>query len=237
MRAATQLASWLEGAAMKVLIIEDDLRIGRFIQKGLQEVSYAAVWAQTLQEGIDLFYEDTYDTIVLDIGLPDGSGLDFLRDIQQHDEDTPVLILSARNDVEDRIIGLNLGADDYLGKPFGFSELLARLRALTRRRNASQQTTLEYKGIRMDLLSRKVTADGGPMELSQREFAILEYLLQNKQRIVTRTQISEAVWEGSYDLETNIVSVYMSKLRQKLRAAGRVDAEIRSQHGVGYCLE
>ena len=222
---------------MKVLIIEDDLRIGRFIQKGLQEVSYAAVWAQTLQEGIDLFYEDTYDTIVLDIGLPDGSGLDFLRDIQQHDEDTPVLILSARNDVEDRIIGLNLGADDYLGKPFGFSELLARLRALTRRRNASQQATLEYKGIRMDLLSRKVTADGGPMELSQREFAILEYLLQNKQRIVTRTQISEAVWEGSYDLETNIVSVYMSKLRQKLRESGCADVEIRSQRGVGYCLE
>jgi DNA-binding response OmpR family regulator len=237
MRAATQLASRLEGAAMKVLIIEDDLRIGRFIQKGLQEVSYAAVWAQTLQEGIDLFYEDTYDAIVLDIGLPDGSGLDFLRDIQQHDEDTPVLILSARNDVEDRIIGLNLGADDYLGKPFGFSELLARLRALTRRRNSAQQTKLEYKGIQMDLLSRKVTAAGRPMELSQREFAILEYLLQNKQRIVTRTQISEAVWEGSYDLETNIVSVYMSKLRQKLRAAGRVDAEIRSQRGVGYCLE
>ena len=222
---------------MKVLIIEDDLRIGRFIKKGLQEVSYAAVWAQTLKEGTDLFYEDTYDAIVLDIGLPDGSGLDFLRDIQQHDEDTPVLILSARNDVEDRIIGLNLGADDYLGKPFGFTELLARLRALTRRRNASQQTTLEYKGIRMDLLSRKVTAVGRPMDLSQREFAILEYLLQNKQRIVTRTQISEAVWEGSYDLETNIVSVYMSKLRQKLRSAGRVDAEIRSQRGVGYCLE
>ncbi len=222
---------------MKILIIEDDSRIGRFIQKGLQEVSYAAVWAQTLQEGVNLFYDDTYDAVVLDIGLPDGSGLDFLRDIQQHNEDTPVLVLSARNDIEDRINGLNLGADDYLGKPFGFSELLARLRALTRRRNATQQIALEYKGIRMDLLSRKVTAAGESMELSQREFAILEYLLQNKQRIVTRTQISEAVWEGSYDLETNIVSVYMSKLRQKLRQSDGVDVEIHSQRGVGYRLE
>ncbi|HJN90633.1 MAG TPA: response regulator transcription factor [Verrucomicrobiota bacterium] len=222
---------------MKILIIEDDSRIGRFIQKGLQEVSYAAVWAQTLQEGVNLFYDDTYDAVVLDIGLPDGSGLDFLRDIQQHNEDTPVLVLSARNHIEDRINGLNLGADDYLGKPFGFSELLARLRALTRRRNATQQIALEYKGIRMDLLSRKVTAAGESMELSQREFAILEYLLQNKQRIVTRTQISEAVWEGSYDLETNIVSVYMSKLRQKLRQSDGVDVEIHSQRGVGYRLE
>ncbi len=228
---------WGEDAAMKILIIEDDSRIGRFIQKGLQEVSYAAVWAQTLQEGVNLFYDDTYDAVVLDIGLPDGSGLDFLRDIQQHNEDTPVLVLSARNDIEDRINGLNLGADDYLGKPFGFSELLARLRALTRRRNATQQIALEYKGIRMDLLSRKVTAAGESMELSQREFAILEYLLQNKQRIVTRTQISEAVWEGSYDLETNIVSVYMSKLRQKLRQSDGVDVEIHSQRGVGYRLE
>ncbi len=228
---------WGEDAAMKILIIEDDSRIGRFIQKGLQEVSYAAVWAQTLQEGVNLFYDDTYDAVVLDIGLPDGSGLDFLRDIQQHNEDTPVLVLSARNHIEDRINGLNLGADDYLGKPFGFSELLARLRALTRRRNATQQIALEYKGIRMDLLSRKVTAAGESMELSQREFAILEYLLQNKQRIVTRTQISEAVWEGSYDLETNIVSVYMSKLRQKLRQSDGVDVEIHSQRGVGYRLE
>jgi len=228
---------WGEDAAMKILIIEDDSRIGRFIQKGLQEVSYAAVWAQTLQEGVNLFYDDTYDAVVLDIGLPDGSGLDFLRDIQQHNEDTPVLVLSARNHIEDRINGLNLGADDYLGKPFGFSELLARLRALTRRRNATQQIALEYKGIRMDLLSRKVTAAGESMELSQREFAILGYLLQNKQRIVTRTQISEAVWEGSYDLETNIVSVYMSKLRQKLRQSDGVDVEIHSQRGVGYRLE
>jgi len=222
---------------MKVLILEDDPKIGRFIQRGLQEVSYAAMWARTLQEGFDFFYEDTYDVVVLDIGLPDGSGLDFLRDIQQHDKDTPVLVLSARNDVEDRIIGLNLGADDYLGKPFGFSELLARLRALTRRRNASQQTALEYKGLRMDLLSRKVTAAGEPMELTQRKFAILEYLLQNNQRIVTRTQISETVWRGAYDMETNIVSVYISKLRQKLRQFRCVDAVIRSQRGVGYCLE
>jgi DNA-binding response OmpR family regulator len=219
---------------MKILLVEDDRKIGQFVKKGLEEVSYVAVWVRSRKEAHEAVAESQFDVIILDIGLPDGNGLQLLTEWREKNLATSVLILSARHDVDDKITGLNLGADDYLTKPFSFGELLARLRSLARRQAGQKKTVLEHRGIRIDLLTREVTLDGEPVQLTQREFALLEFFLQNPARVLTRTQISEKIWDCHFDMETNLVDVYVAKLRGKLRRANEAEPLFQSVRGVGY---
>jgi DNA-binding response OmpR family regulator len=144
--------------------------------------------------------------------------------------------LSARHEVDDKIAGLNLGADDYLTKPFSFGELLARLRSLVRRHSSQKKTVLEHRDLQLNLLTRAVTFDGAALQLTQREFALLEFFLHNPSRVLTRTQIAEKIWDCHFDMETNLVDVYVAKLRGKLRRAGEINPFIQSVRGVGYKL-
>jgi DNA-binding response OmpR family regulator len=219
---------------MKILLVEDDRKIGQFVKKGLEEVSYTAVWVRNRKEAHEAVTESQFDVIILDIGLPDGNGLQLLTEWREKNLATSVLILSARHDVDDKITGLNLGADDYLTKPFSFGELLARLRSLARRQAGQKRTVLEHRGIRIDLLTREVTVNSAPVQLTQREFSLLEYFLQNPTRVLTRTQISEKIWDCHFDMETNLVDVYVAKLRGKLRRANEAETLFQSVRGVGY---
>ena len=181
----------------------------------------------------DALCETNYDVIVLDLNLPDGDGLSLLQEWRKSGFNEPVLILSARDAVEDRIKGLDHGADDYLSKPFSLEELHARVRSLLRRQVAVKETVLEHRDIKMDLLGRTVTKGGQPIDLTSREFALLEVFMQNSGRILTRTLIAEKIWESHYDIDTNLLDVYMSKLRNKLETEPEKPL-FKTIRGVGY---
>jgi DNA-binding response OmpR family regulator len=221
---------------MKILIVEDERKVAQFVERALAEQSYTPRVAASCAAARDALAESPYDAVVLDLGLPDGDGLDLLRQWRAGGFNEPVLILSARDAVADRINGLNLGADDYLAKPFSIDELLARVRSLLRRKAGSKTTQLEHRGIRMDLLARSVTYHAAPVELTSREFALLELFLQNAGRVLTRTLISERVWDASYDMETNLIDVYVRKLRQKFPAPGGAEPLFKTVRGTGYQL-
>jgi DNA-binding response OmpR family regulator len=220
---------------MKILVVEDQKRLGQFLKKGLAEHSYTVTWVQNCAEARDALCETHYDGIILDLGLPDGDGLELLREWRQSGFNEPVLILSARDTVQDRIRGLDIGADDYLPKPFSLEELLARVRSLLRRQATTKETVLEHRGIRVDLLARTVTQNGVPVEMTTREFALLEVFLQNAGRVLPRTLICEKIWESHYDVDTNLLDVYMSKLRAKLEA-DPAKPLFKTVRGVGYQL-
>src|SRR5437588_7625265 len=219
---------------MKVLIVEDQERLGSFLEQGLKECSYTVQWVKTCAAARDALAESPFDVILLDLGLPDGDGIDLLRQWRASGFNEPVLILSARDSVEDRVKGLDVGADDYLPKPFSFEELLARVRSLARRQSAVKQTVLEHRGIKVDLLSHTVQLNGAPVDLTSREYALLEVFMQNPGRILTRTLISEKIWSSHYDVDTNLLDVYMSRLRSKLETAGK--PLFKTVRGVGYQL-
>lgn len=219
---------------MKMLVVEDQDRLGRFVQQGLSECAYTVNWVRTCAAASDALAETNYDVIVLDLGLPDGDGLDLLRSWRRSGFKEPVLILSARDSVEDRVKGLDLGGDDYLPKPFSLEELLARVRSLVRRQSTVKQVVLEHAGIRLDLLSHTVEVNGRPIDLTSREYALLEVFMQNQGRILPRTLISEKIWASHYDVDTNLLDVYMSRLRSKLEAQGR--SFFKTVRGVGYQL-
>ncbi|GAB3464989.1 heavy metal response regulator transcription factor [Massilia terrae] len=220
---------------MKVLIVEDEVRLGQFLKQGMVEHSYTVGLAHSCAQARDALCDTHYDAIVLDLGLPDGDGLDLLREWRRSGFNEPVLILSARDTVEDRIRGLDIGADDYLPKPFSLEELQARIRSLLRRHSTAKETVLEHRGIRLDLLAHAVTFNGQPVDLTSREFALLEIFMQNVGRILPRTLIAEKIWAAAYDIDTNLLDVYMSRLRAKL------DCEpgkplFKTVRGVGYQL-
>jgi len=218
---------------VKILIVEDQRRLGQFLRKGLTELAHTVTWVQSCRQARDAQCETVYDVIVLDLNLPDGDGLVLLREWRKGGFNQPVLILSARDAVQDRIKGLDLGADDYLAKPFSMEELQARIRSLLRRQSAVKETILEHHGIRMDLIGRTVAQNGQPVELTSREFALLEIFMHNPGRILTRTLISEKIWESHYDVDTNLLDVYMSKLRAKLETAPDKPL-FKTVRGVGY---
>ena len=220
---------------MRILIVEDDKRVSRFIEKGLAESAYTSSCAYTCADATDLLSEGHYDLIILDLGLPDGDGLDLLVEWRRCGFDEPVIILSARDSLVDRVKGLNIGADDYLPKPFGFEELLARIRSQFRRSTKQKKTVLEHKGIRMDLLGHVVTYQGKTLTLTNREFALLEILMQNHGRVMTRTQIGERIWEAHYEMQTNLIDVYIRRLRNLLDDEGD-DPIIKTVRGVGYSM-
>jgi DNA-binding response OmpR family regulator len=220
---------------MKVLIVEDETRLGQFLKQGLSEQAYTASWVKTYAEANDALVETHYDVIVLDLSLPDGDGLDLVKEWRASGLNEPVLILSARDSLEDRISGLDYGADDYLSKPFSLEELFARLRALMRRQSVSKKTILERRGIRLDLIGHLVHVNGAPVDLTGREYALLEVFMQNAGRVLTRTLISEKIWSSHYDVDTNLLDVYMSRLRNKLETM--VGKPIfKTVRGIGYQL-
>jgi DNA-binding response OmpR family regulator len=220
---------------MKVLIVEDQQRLGAFLERGLKECAYTATWVKTCASARDALADSSYDVIVLDLGLPDGDGIDLLRQWRASGFNEPVLILSARDTVADRIKGLDIGADDYLPKPFSFEELLARVRSLVRRQSSVKQVVLEHRGIRVDLVSHSVQFNGEPVDLTNREYALLEVFMQNPGRILTRTLISEKIWASHFDVDTNLLDVYMSRLRAKFEA--QEDRPLfKTVRGVGYQL-
>src|SRR5487761_2775149 len=220
---------------MKVLVVEDQRRLGLMLKQGLAEDGYTVGFTGTCAGARDALCETTYDAIVLDLGLPDGDGLDLLQQWRKSGFNEPVIILSARDAVEDRIKGLDLGADDYLPKPFSLEELLARLRSLLRRQANVKDTVLEHRGIRMDLVGRTTHYHGAAMDLTSREFALLEIFMQNPGRILTRTLICEKVWSSHYDVDTNLLDVYMSRLRAKLEKCQEKPL-FKTVRGVGYQL-
>ena len=237
---ATSLAVGVEGcddvaSAMKILVVEDQRRLGQFLKRGMTEKGYTATWTQTCAAARDALCETGYDVIILDLGLPDGDGLELLREWRKSGFNEPVLILSARDAVQDRIKGLDLGADDYLAKPFSLEELLARVRSLLRRQSAVKDTVLEHGGLKMDLVGRSVSLNNQPLELTNREFALLETFMRNPGRTLPRTLIGEKIWESHFDVDTNLLDVYMSKLRAKLEVPGGTPL-FKTVRGVGYQL-
>lgn len=220
---------------MKILVVEDQRRLGLFLKKNLAENGYTTLWVQTCEAARDAICENRYDVIILDLGLPDGSGLQLLREWRRDGFQEAVLILSARDAVQDRVEGLDLGADDYLAKPFNLTELMARIRSLVRRQAAVKETILEHRGIKLDLISRSAHLNGKPVELTSREFSLLETFMQNPERILTRTTICEKIWESHQDADANLLDVYMSKLRSKLEAP-LGEPLFKTFRGVGYKL-
>jgi DNA-binding response OmpR family regulator len=220
---------------MKVLVVEDEVRLGQFLKKGLSEHAHTVTWVPTCREANDALVETKYDLIVLDLSLPDGDGIDLVREWRASGFNEPVLILSARDAVEDRIRGLDVGADDYLPKPFSLEELLARMRALLRRQSVTKQTVFERNGIKLDLLGHTVHVNGEQIDLTGREYALLEIFMQNAGRVLTRTLISEKIWASHFDVDTNLLDVYMSRLRAKLEGALSRPV-FKTVRGIGYQL-
>jgi len=222
---------------MRILVIEDDKKIASFITKGLKQNGFAVDHASDGEAGLDLALIAPYDAAIIDIMLPKRDGLSVLQALRNRNLDVPVLILSAKASLDDRIKGLQSGGDDYLVKPFAFSELLARMQALIRRATrATEPTTLSLADLHMNLLTREVTRDGRQLELHAREFALLEYLLRNAGRVVTKTMLLEHVWNYSFDPQTNVVDVLVCRLRNKVDR----DFEpklIHTLRGVGYVLK
>jgi DNA-binding response OmpR family regulator len=219
---------------MRILLIEDEKRIADFIARGLEEIGYSVDTAANGQAGLSRLSDVVYDLIILDLMLPDTDGLGVLDKIRTREARQPVLILSARGSLEDRVKGLDLGADDYLVKPFAFVELLARVRALLRRGQALPER-LQVSDLVLDCIRRKVSRAGVGIELAPKEFSILEYLMRNKGRALSRNMIVEHVWETDYTGLTNIVDVYIRHLR------GKLDDEwpqklIRTVRGIGYMI-
>jgi DNA-binding response OmpR family regulator len=207
---------------MKILVVEDQDRLGRFLQQGLTQCAYTVTLVGTCAEASDALVETHYDAV----------GLELLNKWRKAGFKEPVLILSARDGVQDRIKGLNLGADDYLPKPFNLEELLARVRSLVRRQSSAKQVVLEHAGIQLDLVRHTVEVDGEAVDLTSREYALLEVFMQNQGRILPRTLISEKIWASHYDVDTNLLDVYMSRLRSKLESHGR--PFFKTVRGVGY---
>ncbi len=205
---------------MKILLVEDNERVARFITKGLQESGHTTDHAANGRDGLFLAASERYDAIIMDRMLPGNiDGLAIIDALRKSANHTPILILSALSEVDERINGLRAGGDDYLTKPFAFGELLARLDALTRRgRQDAAETTLEVDDLRMDLLSRRVVRGNRTIQLQPREFKLLEYLMRHAGQVVTRTMLLENVWDYHFDPQTNVVDVHISKLRQKIDA-------------------
>jgi DNA-binding response OmpR family regulator len=222
---------------MRLLLIEDDATIASFIEKGLREAGFAVDKAADGEEGLHLALTAPYDAAVVDIMLPKMDGLTLIEELRSRGVTTPVLILSAKRSVDDRVRGLQRGGDDYLTKPFAFAELLARVQALIRRASATPEpTSLTYGDLSMDFLKREVVRGGRRIELQPREFALLEYLLRNAGRVVTKTMILEHVWDYQFDPQTNVVDVLVSRLRKKVDRDFPIKL-IHTVRGVGYVLK
>lgn len=220
---------------MRLLLIEDEEGIGKFICQGLREASHSIDWLRTGEAALDYASATDYDAIILDIMLPNMDGFEVLKKLRQRKIQSPILCLTARDSVEDRVRGLNSGADDYLVKPFDFTELLARLHALMRRPPLQMENVLKVADLEMDTVRRVVRRGGTELDLSQREMMLLEYLMRNAGQVLTRTQIGERVWGFDFYNESNVVDVYIGYLRRKVDKDAELQL-IKTIRGVGYRL-
>lgn len=220
---------------MRLLVIEDNPKMAEFIRQGFTEQGYAVDIAPTAHQGEACAAGGSYDCIVLDIMLPDQDGLTICRHMRRRGVSAPILMLTALGTTVDKVAGLEAGADDYLTKPFEFVELVARVRALLRRGQAQEATTLKFEDLEMDLLSRQVTRAGHKIKLTTKEFAMLETFIRNANRVLTRTEISERVWDMNFDPESNVIDVYVSSLRRKIDK-GFSQPLIHTVIGTGYCM-
>ena len=201
---------------MRLLLVEDEARIAAFLKKGLADQGYGVEHVETGAEALERTQDPELDLLILDLGLEDMDGLDVLRELREEGRPLPVIILTARGAVEDRVEGLNLGADDYLSKPFGFDELLARIRARLRSTGRGLLAPVEAGGVRLDIRRRCADVEGGVVELTDREFALLEAFLQRPGEVLSRRELLALVWDLKFDPGTNIVDVYISHLRRKI---------------------
>ncbi|AZS21579.1 response regulator transcription factor [Caulobacter sp. FWC26] len=221
---------------MKILLVEDDKEAAAYLRRALSEAGHTMDHAATGREGLMLAAGEPYDVIVLDRMLPQLDGLAILRTIRSAGVKTPVLLLTALGGIDDRVEGLEAGGDDYLVKPFAFAEFLARVNALARRPPPQEMVSaLQVADLRLDLLKRSVTRGGQRIDLQPREFQLLEYLMRNAGRVVTRTMLLESIWEFHFDPKTNIVETHMSRLRGKVDR-GQPQELIHTVRGAGYCL-
>ena len=220
---------------MRILVVEDERRVAGFISRALRENSYAVDVAESGERALEMVTATSYDTVLLDVRLPGLSGIQVCRKIREAKVDVPILMLTARSLVEQRVEGLDAGADDYLTKPFAVAELLARVRALIRRRIGKGDPVLRFSDIELDRHRRSVSRSRKPVPLTAKEFALLEFLLARAPEVVSRSEIVEHVWDANFDSETNLVEVYINRLRQKIAVEGSAKI-IYTVHGVGYCL-
>ena len=221
---------------MRILIVEDDKKVAAFLQKGLREEQYAV---DVCRNGEDAVYEaqvNPYDVIILDIMLPGKDGFTICRELRENNVLTPILMLTAKDSLEDKIIGLSEGADDYLTKPFSFEELLARIRALLRRSQDYKTGILKVDDLELDPLRRTVQRAGIPITLSGKEYALLEYLLRNKGIILSQSKIIDHVWDRNYDGTSNLINVYINHLREKIDKDAEVKL-IKTVRGQGYKID
>lgn len=223
---------------MRILLVEDDEKVRSYVQKGLKEAGHAIDVAEDGEQGLHMAQNEPYDVLVVDRMLPKLDGLELVKSLRGSGAQMGVIILSALGDVDDRVMGLRSGGDDYLVKPFAFAELLARVEVLGSRKQDSGQpssTSLRAGDLEMDLLSRKVTRAGKVIELQTREFRLLEYLLKYKGQLVTRTMLLESVWDYHFDPQTSVIDVHISRLRKKL--GDKNNKLIKTVRGAGYIIE
>jgi heavy metal response regulator len=221
---------------MRILVVEDEKKVASFIKKGLEEEGYAIDVAADGEDGLAMALMRVHDLVILDIRLPKLDGLRVLQALRRDGVTAPVLLLTVRATIEDKVLGLDAGADDYLTKPFAFQELVARVRALLRRRAEAEPTVLRIGDLTLDPARRTVTRGGEKIDLTPREFALLDYFMRNPGRVLTRTMIAEHVWDYSFDTSTNVIDVYVNYLRRKIDA-GREPKLLRTARGVGYVLQ
>jgi heavy metal response regulator len=220
---------------MRILIVEDEKKVAGFIKKGLEEETYAVDVAYDGEEGFHLAAMNDYDMIILDLMLPKMDGLEVLTRLRDKKVSTPILLLTAKDAVDDKVTGLNKGADDYLTKPFAFSELLARIRSLLRRGQVETQTELKVGDLCLDMVSHKVSRKGEEIELTGKEYSLLEYFMRNEGKVLTRTMIAEHVWDYNFDTFTNVIDVYVNHLRKKIDK--KYPAKLlHTLRGVGYVM-
>lgn len=221
---------------MKVLVVEDEKKIASFLRKGLEAQGFVVEHALNGDDGYALAASRPYDVMVLDIMLPGRDGLSILRNLRERKIALPVILLTARSELNERLEGLNVGADDYLTKPFHIEELIARIHAVTRRAGGAGQSILTVADLTMNLLTREVRRAGQPIELTTREFSLLEHLMRSPGRVLTRVEICERVWEYNFDPGTNLVDVYIQRIRKKVDADSP-EKLIETIRGVGYRIK
>jgi len=221
---------------MKILLIEDEPKVASFIKRGLEEEYYSVDTAKNGEEGLKLALYEEYDLMIVDVMLPLRDGFSVVREIRKNKIVTPILFLTAKDKIEDKVLGLDSGADDYLTKPFAFEELLARVRALLRRQEMEKSVQLKAGDLILDTQTHRVTREGKEIILTPREYSLLEYLIRNKNRIVSRTRLTEHIYDYQFDTSTNVIDVYINKLRNK------IDKDFSRQllftmRGIGYTIK
>lgn len=221
---------------MRVLVVEDEKKVARFIQQGLEEEHYAVDVAHDGERGLQMAEAENYDLLILDVMLPKMNGIELVKALRAKPKTTPVLLLTAKTATEDKVAGLDSGADDYLTKPFAFEELLARVRSLLRRGSFEKSIILKVADLELDTVKHKAKRGGKTIELTAKEYSLLEYLMRNKDRVLSRTIISEHIWDYNFDTGTNIIDVYVNHLRNKVDE-GFEPKLIHTVRGVGYVMK